>query len=100
MRRSRHHDFRLCHSGETTADYNQILGDIDGLGQLNSWGNWPEKWIRSWHSTNSMLPLTMPIADLVKEDVRDEDPVQIDPAQLQAALRAVLSPSQLTRSPD
>jgi hypothetical protein len=72
---------------ETAADYNQVLGDIDSLGQLNSWGNWPEKWIRSWHSTNSMLPLTMPVADLVKQDVRDEDPVAVDPAQLQTALR-------------
>ena len=75
---------------ETEADYNQIMGNIDALGQLNSWGNWPEQWIKSWHSTNSMLPLTMPIADLVKQDVRDEDPVDIAPAQLQAALYAAL----------
>jgi hypothetical protein len=75
---------------ETAADYNQIIGDIDGLGQLNSWGNWPEQWIKSWHSTNSMLPLTMPVADLVKRDVRDEDPVAIDPRQLATALTAVL----------
>lgn len=75
---------------ETAADYNQIMGNIDGLGQLNSWGNWPEQWIKSWHSTNSMLPLTMPIADLVKQDVRDEDPVDIAPAQLHAALYTAL----------
>lgn len=89
---------------ETGADYNQIMGDIDGLGQLNSWGNWPEQWIKSWHSTNSMLPLTMPIADLVKKDVRDEDPVAVDPAQLhaalQAALKALLPPSLLLQADD
>lgn len=75
---------------ETAADYNQIMGDIDALGQLNSWGNWPEQWIKSWHSTNTMLPLTMPIADLVKKDVRDEDPVAVEPAELRAALYAAL----------
>jgi hypothetical protein len=85
---------------ETGADYNQVLGNIDGLGQLNSWGNWPEQWIKSWHSTNSMLPGAMPIADLVKKDVRDEDPVTLEPEQLQAAikaaLKALLPPTQLT----
>jgi len=25
---------------ETPADYNQIMSGIDGLDQLNSWGNW------------------------------------------------------------
>jgi hypothetical protein len=75
---------------ETGADYNQVLGEIDALGQLNSWGNWPEQWIGSWHSTNSMLPGAMPVADLVKKDVRDEGPVAVDPAQLQAALQAAL----------
>jgi hypothetical protein len=88
---------------ETAADYNQIMGDVDSLGQLNSWGNWPEQWIKSWHSTNSMLPLTMPIADLVKQDVRDEDPVAIEPVELQAALRAALKallPPHLLAQPD
>ncbi|MGY8663811.1 hypothetical protein Q3C01_15765 [Bradyrhizobium sp. UFLA05-109] len=76
---------------ETDADYNQVMGDIDGLGQLNSWGNWPEHWIKSWHSTNSLLPLTMPVADLVKKDVRAEDPVTIDETVLQNALIAALA---------
>ncbi len=67
-----------------------IALDIDALGQLNSWGNWPELLIKSWHSTNSMLPLTMPVADLVKKDVRDEDPVAVDPDQLETALKAAL----------
>jgi hypothetical protein len=89
---------------ETAADYNQIMGDVDGLGQLNSWGNWPEQWIKSWHSTNSMLPLTMPIADLVKKDVRDEDPVAVEPVELQAALlaalKALLPPHLLAQAGD
>jgi|SRR5271166_478914 len=83
---------------ETDADYNQIMGDIDGLGQLNSWGNWPEQWIKSWHSTNSMLPLTMPVADLVKKDVRAEDPVAINATELDKAVTAALTkllPSRL-----
>ena len=75
---------------ETDADYNQVLGSIDGLGQLNSWGNWPEQWIRTWHCTNSMLPLTMPVAELVKQDVRDEQPVNVNPEQLKAAVAAAL----------
>src|SRR5215475_54717 len=75
---------------ETDADYHQVLGSIDGLGQLNSWGNWPEQWITSWHSTNSMLPLTMPVSHQVKKDVRHEDPVTVDPQQLQAALKVAL----------
>lgn len=85
-------------------DYNQILGDIDSLGQLNSWGNWPEMWITSWHSTNSMLPATMHVADLVTKDVRAEDPVNIDPAQLRSALgdalKALLRPDLLAERPN
>ncbi|GLR89814.1 hypothetical protein GCM10007857_65280 [Bradyrhizobium iriomotense] len=79
---------------ETDADYNQVMGNIDGLGQLNSWGNWPEHWIKGWHSTNSLLPLTMPVADLVKKDVRAEDPVTIDETVLQNALVAALAKLQ------
>jgi hypothetical protein len=52
---------------ECNANFDQIIGRIDGLGQLNSWGNWPERWIESWHSTNTMLPLTMPVSKLTKE---------------------------------
>jgi hypothetical protein len=55
---------------ECGANFNQIIGRIDGLGQLNSWGNWPERWIESWHSTNTMLPLTMPVSRLIKEGQR------------------------------
>jgi hypothetical protein len=75
---------------ETGADYNQILGSLDGLGQLNSWGNWPEQWVRTWHSTNSMLPLTMQLVDLVKKDVRDEDPVNVNEDQIREVILAVL----------
>jgi hypothetical protein len=75
---------------ETGADYNQILGSLDGLGQLNSWGNWPEQWIKTWHSTNSMLPLTMHLVDLVKQDVRDEEPVNVNEDQIRAAVLSAL----------
>jgi len=102
--KDRYHDLHVTTFGcvvqeETDADYNQILGHIDSLGQLNSWGNWPEQWINSWHSTNSLLPLSMPIADLVKQDVRSEDPVAVDPDQLRTAiadaLKALLPPHLL-----
>ncbi|WP_210250890.1 hypothetical protein [Bradyrhizobium cytisi] len=36
-----------------------------------------EHWIKSWHSTNTLLPLTMPVANLVKKEVRAEDPVML-----------------------
>ena len=62
---------------ETGADHNQILGRFDWLGQMQSWGNWPERWIRSWSSTDTMLPMTMPVGDLVKTDVRAEDPHKV-----------------------
>lgn len=53
---------------QTPARYEQILGRIDALGQLNSWGNLPERWIDAWHSTNTLLPLAMPVARLTAED--------------------------------
>jgi hypothetical protein len=55
---------------EGTAHFNQILGRIDPLGQLNSWGNLPERWIEAWHSTNTMLPLTVPVAKLTTQGLQ------------------------------
>ena len=52
---------------ETNATYEQILGNIDGLGQLNSWGNAPKHWIESSHTTNTKLPLPMRVAQLTHE---------------------------------
>jgi hypothetical protein len=75
---------------ETGADYNQILGSLDALGQINSWGNWPEQWVRTWHSTNSMFPWTMRLVDLVKQDVRDEDPVNVNTDQIREVVVSVL----------
>ena len=57
---------------ECDADFEQILGNIDSLGQLNSWGNLPERWIGAWHSTNTMLPLTVPVTKLTKERLTSE----------------------------
>ena len=39
--------------------YHQYLGLFDALGQLNSWGNRPDYWPATWHSTNPMLPPAM-----------------------------------------
>jgi hypothetical protein len=47
-----------------------------------------------------MLPASMPVLDLVKRDIRDEDPVKIDPEQLRSALAqalAALGPSEALR---
>ena len=55
---------------ESPARFDQILGRIDPLGQLNSWGNLPERWIEAWHSTNTMLPLTVPVSKLTAEGVQ------------------------------
>jgi hypothetical protein len=75
---------------DTPADYNQILGSLDSLGQVNSWGNWPEQWIKTWHSTNTMLPFTMHLVDLVKQDVQDEAPVNVNEDQIRSVIRSVL----------
>lgn len=55
---------------ESPARFTQILGRIDPLGQLNSWGNLPERWIEAWHSTNTMLPLTVPVSKLTAEGLQ------------------------------
>jgi hypothetical protein len=53
---------------ETPAEYDQILGTFDGLGQLNSWGALPERWINAWHSTNTLLPMTMHVGELLSHE--------------------------------
>jgi hypothetical protein len=35
--------------------YHQYLGLFDALGQLNAWGNLPDIWIATTHTTNPML---------------------------------------------
>lgn len=44
--------------------YIQFLGNFDGLGLLNSWGRVPEVWIPTYHSTNTAIPYSMPVAIL------------------------------------
>jgi hypothetical protein len=48
------------------ATYHQYLGLFDALGQLNAWGNQPDDWVPTDHSTNASLPLSMPVEALVK----------------------------------
>jgi len=50
-------------------NYAQYLGLFDPLGILNSWGHRPEKRLLSHHSTNTLIPLSMPAAELVKQTV-------------------------------
>jgi hypothetical protein len=47
--------------------YAQFLGVLDGLGVLNSWGHQPEERPLAHHSTNSFIPLSLPVAALVEE---------------------------------
>jgi hypothetical protein len=48
------------------AKYLQFLGVVDGLGQLNSWGNQPEVWLYAHHSTNTTVPLSMLVSLLAR----------------------------------
>ena len=58
------------------ANDNEILGTIDGLGQVNSWA------LRSYGSMpgtapKTSLPMTMHVGELLSHDARDEDDVQL-----------------------
>jgi hypothetical protein len=46
--------------------YTQFLGVLDGLGALNSWGHQPEERPLAHHSTNSFIPLSLPVRPLVE----------------------------------
>jgi hypothetical protein len=46
-------------------NYTQYLGWIDALGFLNSSGNEPESRPVTHHSTNTFIPLSMPVAEFV-----------------------------------
>jgi hypothetical protein len=46
--------------------YHQYLGLFDALGQINMWGNLPNEWVPTWHSTDPWLPPAMATGDLVQ----------------------------------
>lgn len=46
--------------------YHQYLGVFDALGQLNAWGNKPDHWPWTWHSTNPYLPPAMRAGELAR----------------------------------
>jgi hypothetical protein len=48
------------------AKYLQFLGMIDGIGWLNAWGNLPDMAIFAHHSTNTTIPLSLPVALLTR----------------------------------
>ena len=56
----------------TGAAYMQFLGLLDGLGLLNSWGNHPEAWPITHHSTNTLIPLSMPVSLLARIALSEE----------------------------
>jgi hypothetical protein len=47
----------------------QYLGLFDALGQLNMWEHLPERWTRTWHSTNPCLPPAMAAGALAAESL-------------------------------
>lgn len=47
--------------------YDQYLGWLDALGTLSSWNRKPEHRAVTHHSTNSAIPLSMPVASYVVE---------------------------------
>ena len=53
------------------AGYHQVLGRLDWLGWLNSWGNSPDVEIVSHHSTNTWIPLSMPVAKLTRVEAAE-----------------------------
>jgi hypothetical protein len=65
-----------CRITEDTpaALYSQFLGLIDGIGLLNSWGNPPETLIPAHHSTNTSIPLSMPVSVLTRLAMMREAP--------------------------
>lgn len=48
------------------ADFFQYLGLLDSLGLANSWGNRPDAWPLAHHSTNTLIPFSMPVSLLVR----------------------------------
>jgi hypothetical protein len=58
-------------SAPPVAGFHQVLGRIDWLGWLNAWGNLPDLQITSLHTTNSLIPLSMPIARLTEYFTED-----------------------------
>ncbi len=59
------------------AAYMQFLGLLDGLGLLNSWGNKPEAWPITHHSTNTLIPLSMPVSLLARIAESEEEAAAI-----------------------
>ena len=60
-----------CPIGENVegVDYHQYLGLFDALGQLNAWGQRPDHWPPTWHSTNPILPPAMAAGKMTSESV-------------------------------
>jgi hypothetical protein len=53
--------------------YVQFLGSLDPLGLLNAWGHKAERSLISSHSTNTMIPLSMPISVLLRGALASEE---------------------------
>ena len=77
-----------------TAGYSQFLGVIDGVGLLNSWGHPSKTLINTHHSTNSSIPLSMPVSVLTRLAMMSEAPAPLrityQPVEKQRQRRPVL----------
>jgi hypothetical protein len=58
-----------------TAGYSQFLGLIDGVGLLSSWGHPWKTLIHTHHSTNTSIPLSMPVSVLTRLAMMREAPL-------------------------
>ena len=87
---------------ETRAHYEQILGRIDGLDQLNSWANLLQRWIERWHSPNTLLPLTIPLQSHETTQAREHSGVvtpDIDRRSRGLTRRVALSTARSSAAP-
>jgi hypothetical protein len=73
-----------------TAGYSQFLGLIDGVGLLSSWGHPWKTLIHTHHSTNTSIPLSMPVSVLTRLALMNEAP----PAPLRITYQPVEKPRQ------
>jgi hypothetical protein len=69
----------------------QYLGLFDALGQLNMWGNLPNEWVPTWHTTDPMLPPAMLTGPLVQRVA--------DPTARNVPIRAIPPPPRGGRPP-
>jgi hypothetical protein len=77
------------------ARYTQYLGYFDPIGWLNAWGNRPERRLPAHHSTNTAIPLSMPVAILSRHSSLPEkrrSPPLLEPPRERIGAKAKKKP--------